>query len=666
MKSRYNPLRQPSVLAAACACLTTAHAADLTWNNSASTGNWNTTDANWTGSTWSNGTPDNAIFNNGNSTVTLTEAITGGSLTANFGGAPSGAHVLTLSGSSMSLGSIFVWGGYNGNLGNGGVDSMAQAYDQRMAINNMSVNVSGNATVRRGMLYVYNGANLNVSGAINSIDAWNVFREDNSTVTATGGIDFSPIASQVELYGGTVSTPFIKVGNATWDGGSGLTMGYGVNLVATQANNDFIQVYNNGDTGSRAAATITNGGMTLDTSSYAVKVATQLNGSGSLTKTGSGTLTLSTNNGYTGGTTVNGGVLEVQGSNSGNSYIRGTVTVNSGAELRYTGGDGTGFGFANKLDTININGGLVNSQETTHLWSATVNMTGGELRVNNGVNNPGGTVIQWNNSIVNTLASASTATISGSVNLRGDGGYNNAVFNVADGTAATDLLVSAAVTESNGSVGITKNGAGTMVLTGANNYTGATVVSGGKLLVNGNISTSVTTVQSGGTLGGSGTVGSVIVQAGGTLAPGNSPGTLAVDGDYSQAGTLSVEINGLTAGLLHDQVVVDRTSGDGTVSISGNLSLLFGGGYAPANGDLIFILLNDGTDAISGTFSGIAQDDIVASYGGYDWKISYSADASGSSFLGGNDIALVAVPEPRAALLGGFGLMALLRRRRIG
>ncbi|MFO1529130.1 MAG: hypothetical protein U1F77_05165 [Kiritimatiellia bacterium] len=39
-----------------------AGAATLTWNNGASTGNWNTADANWTGSIWSNSNPDSAVF----------------------------------------------------------------------------------------------------------------------------------------------------------------------------------------------------------------------------------------------------------------------------------------------------------------------------------------------------------------------------------------------------------------------------------------------------------------------------------------------------------------------------------------------------------------------------------------------------------------------------
>ena len=206
-----------------------------------------------------------------------------------------------------------------------------------------------------------------------------------------------------------------------------------------------------------------------------------------LIKTGSGTMTLSANNIYTAGTTVNGGILEIAESSIGNGYIRGTVTVNSGAELRYTGGDGTGYGFnvGNKLDTLNINDGLVNSHDQmTHLFGATVNMTGGELRVNNGLSSPIGFRIEWNASTVNTFASANSATISGRINLRNDGGYTTAVFNVQEGAAATDLLVSAAMTQSD-PVGITKNGAGTMELSGVNSYTGNTTVNDGALLVSG-------------------------------------------------------------------------------------------------------------------------------------------------------------------------------------
>jgi len=58
---------------------------------------------------------------------------------------------------------------------------------------------------------------------------------------------------------------------------------------------------------------------------------------------------------------------------------------------------------------------------------------------------------------------------------------------------------------------------------------------------------------------------------------------------------------------------------------------------------------------------------LVASYGGFDWAISYNADSAENTFTGtlsDNDIALIAIPESRAALLGGLGMLMLLRRRR--
>jgi autotransporter-associated beta strand protein len=218
-----------------------------------------------------------------------------------------------------------------------------------------------------------------------------------------------------------------------------------------------------------------------------------------------------------------------------------------------------------------------------------------------------------------------------------------------------------------GAIGLTKLGAGTLILDKANTYSGPTSVTGGTLLVNGNISTSVlTTVASGATIGGSGTTGALTVQTGGTISPGNSPGIMTVNGNYTQAGLYTAEIDGLTAGNLagnHDQINVT-----GTVDIAGgSLTTLFST-FSPVNGDMIFILLNDDIDAITGTYAGFAQGAVVSTYAGFDWQISYTANNTGpgtGTFLGGNDIVLMAVPEPNvAALLGALGGILLLRRRR--
>jgi hypothetical protein len=152
-------------------------------------------------------------------------------------------------------------------------------------------------------------------------------------------------------------------------------------------------------------------------------------------------------------------------------------------------------------------------------------------------------------------------------------------------------------------------------------------------------------------------VGALTINSGGFVTPGNSPGILTVNGNYSQAGLYTAEIAGTTAGTGHDQIDVT-----GTVNLTGaTLATLFSGSYSPGN--IVFILRNDGTDAITGTFAGLAQGATAASYGFMDWQISYTANTGTNSFTGGNDIALMAIPEPSQITVAGIGLAMLLGRR---
>ena len=94
-------------------------------------------------------------------------------------------------------------------------------------------------------------------------------------------------------------------------------------------------------------------------------------------------------------------------------------------------------------------------------------------------------------------------------------------FNVANGAAATDLDVPVPVV--NG--GLTKTGAGTMLLSGASNYTGPTTVSQGKLKIDGSIANSAVSVSGGASLGGRGSIaGTVVVAGGSTAATARDPG----------------------------------------------------------------------------------------------------------------------------------------------
>ena len=94
-----------------------------------------------------------------------------------------------------------------------------------------------------------------------------------------------------------------------------------------------------------------------------------------------------------------------------------------------------------------------------------------------------------------------------------------------------------------GSTGLTKTNTGTLTVLTTNDYTGTTTISAGTLLVNGSITASAT-VASAATLGGTGAIGgTVTVNAGGTLAPGTSIGTLTLSSSPALNGTTLMEIN---------------------------------------------------------------------------------------------------------------------------
>ncbi|MDD7972033.1 autotransporter domain-containing protein [Roseinatronobacter alkalisoli] len=141
-------------------------------------------------------------------------------------------------------------------------------------------------------------------------------------------------------------------------------------------------------------------------------------------------------------------------------------------------------------------------------------------------------------------------------------------------TFDTDGFDTGIATGLQGSGGLTLTGDGRLTLRGVNSYTGNTHVAGGILIVDGTIASSaLLTVSSGAMLGGSGTVGTVAVADGGILAPGNSVGTLTVDGDLSLSSGSILEYEIGSPGTAPDLGTSDRIDVTGDLALNSTLNL---------------------------------------------------------------------------------------------
>lgn len=381
-----------------------------------------------------------------------------------------------------------------------------------------------------------------------------------------------------------------------------------------------------------AAGTVVIGGDTvLITSSVTTSSAVVI---GHFNNTGTALNAATQANAATGTLTITGGAVTVNASGPSSINLAPRAVVAGSADTNTsTGALNISGGSLTVNNHIQGNSTVVGTNSTINLSGGLLNMAGRNLTDIKNLNFTGGTIRN-----LGTLNRPLTQT------------GENSLLDVA----ANNATISGAYSVTDGNVNI----AATRIFA-----TSGTVLDGtSTLVVNGTLQGSLT-ANAGSTVMGSGTTAALNL-AGGTIAPGNSPGILNAGNLSLAGGTLAFELNGTTAGTGYDQINVT-----GTVGLSANTDFTLSFGFVPPINSTFTLINNDLADPLSITngalfrFAGnaIPDDTRFTTAQGYEFELNYNG---GSSL---NDVVLTTVvPEPASAmmLLAGCGLLAGFRRSR--
>ena len=185
-------------------------------------------------------------------------------------------------------------------------------------------------------------------------------------------------------------------------------------------------------------------------------------------------------------------------------------------------------------------------------------------------------------------------------------------------TASGDVEFSGVISDDSSTTGgsLVKSGSYALTLSGANTFSGGTVVNAGDLVVDGSLAGGLT-VNTNGRLKGSGTIAGATVN--GTIAPGNSPGTLTSTSSIALTSTsvLQEEIDGLTysaSGGAGSYDRIDITGASSTFTADGTLEVYLRGISTPANNnftpdiaDVFRIVTTTNSAGVLGAFDTVTQ-----------------------------------------------------------
>ncbi|MDC0521749.1 autotransporter-associated beta strand repeat-containing protein [Candidatus Pelagibacter sp.] len=548
---------------------------------------------------------DNIIFNGG--TLNTTASFT---LGANKGITMTGAGTIDIdAGTTLT---------YAGSITDSG--TLTKAGTGTLSLSGSSDN-SGGILVSAGKIEIGNNASLG-TGTI-TLNGGTL--SSDSTTART--LDEAIAISSSSVLGDATNTGKITLsGNSTFSGTNTLT-----------ANSD-IELSGSVDLGSAT-----------QTFSVASGKSTTLSGaisSGAISKSGDGTLIISADNDYASGTTVSAGTLRVSGSGdlgtgsltigaSGTLDLRNTLAVASleisgaGSGNRITNGDADGTTANLTVSGTSTLNGAVNTDGTqtysgTTTLGSDVSLTGSTVTLNAVTGGSNALTITGNLDLDGAVSGVTNMSVSGTSNIGADvtttgtQSYTGTTTVSASSTLIGTEISAAAIVlnddleirNSNNSTlasvisgtgALTKSGSGALTLRGVNTFDGDLTVSAGTLYAglaadSGNQVIENNVIVSGGTLSGGATIGGNVTVATANLAPGNSIGTLTIDGNVTLGdnSTTTIEFNDTTS----DQVVVS-----GNITLAGALVL------EPANttySDATFTIF-DGSggsgNSLSGTFA---------------------------------------------------------------
>ena len=367
-----------------------------------------------------------------------------------------------------------------------------------------------------------------------------------------------------------------------------------------------LQIGVGGTTGVLGVSTLTNNGTLIFNRSDASTYSGIISGTGAVTKQGAGMLTFDGANSYSGGTKILSGAVSVV---TGGSIDQ----PNANMIVGQSGGDS---------GSLNVTGGLVNNSRSYLGYDAGSN---GTATVSSGT---------WANSGEFYVGYGGTGVLA----ISGSGVVtnSNAYVGYEAGSVGT-ATVSSGTWANSGNLTVGDSGTGTLTM------------SGGLVTVGGTLSR--------------GTYGTINLNSGGTLSPGNSPGVLTVGSlSLSDGSTTLMEINNTS---LYDQIV-----GTGTLTYGGNLDLVISGSYA--NGTTFNLFSNFSTKTLDFADVGLDATGEYASltFTGTDgvWTSTWTTNQQRLVFstTTGN---LVVVPEPSTVAMALAGLACggwqMMRRRRL-